>query len=222
MGMTESGLEPMADFFARRVSEYDRHMLANVEGCREGYAALAAWLPASAEALLDLGVGTGLELTEIYRRFPGLRVTGVDLCRPMLDECARKFAAERPTLVCGDYLSQSYGAAQYDAAVSFETLHHLTESEKRALFRQIHAALRSPGRYVQGDYAARDEAEEAALLAEYRERCRAQGVTPGQRMHLDTPFTAAHECALLRDAGFSSVEAVWRRGNTVLIVADKA
>ena len=30
-------LERMEDFFARRVEEYDEHMLHEVEGCEEGY-----------------------------------------------------------------------------------------------------------------------------------------------------------------------------------------
>lgn len=220
--MADRKPEPMADFFASRVNEYDQHMLTSVTGCRQGYVELARRLPAGTRTLLDLGVGTGLELAEIYRRFPEARVTGVDLCQPMLDECARKFAAHKPVLICGDYLHQSYGENLFDAAVSFETLHHLTEAEKRVLFRQIYRALRPGGRYAQGDYAARDSAEEAMLLAEYQALCGEHDIALSERVHFDTPFTAAHECTLLREAGFAFVEAVWQEGNTVVIVADKA
>jgi len=212
----------MAAFFAQRVNGYDEHMLAGVAGCKRGYAELAQRLPDGMETMLDLGVGTGLELAEIYRRFPGARVTGVDLCGPMLAECARKFAKQRPTLLCGDYLAQEYGECAFDAAVSFETLHHLDAAEKRTLFERVCRALRPGGRYVQGDYAARDAREEAAFLAESKALRAKQGVADGERVHFDTPLTAAHECALLREAGFASAEAVWKEGNTVLIVARKA
>ena len=39
--MTEP-VEEMAAFFARRVEDYDRHMLEEVEGCREGYSRAGA------------------------------------------------------------------------------------------------------------------------------------------------------------------------------------
>ena len=220
--METEHLEPMAEFFARRVNGYDEHMLTMVAGCRQGYAELAARLPDGLATLLDLGVGTGLELAEIYRRFPGVRVTGVDLCAPMLAECAKKFADRRPTLLCGDYLAQDFGREAFDAAVSFETLHHLTPEEKRTLFGRLHRALKPGGLYVQGDYAAPDDGAEAALRREGEALRAAQGYGAREAVHFDTPLTARHECALLREAGFASAERVWQEGNTVLIVARKA
>ncbi len=38
-------LERMEDFFARRVEEYDEHMLQEVEGCEEGYRQMATLVP---------------------------------------------------------------------------------------------------------------------------------------------------------------------------------
>lgn len=220
--MAPKQLEPMAEFFASRVGGYDRHMLTVVEGCRQGYAELAARLPDGLTALLDLGVGTGLELAEIYRRFPDAHVTGIDLCAPMLAQCREKFADRRPTLLCGDYLSQEFGQAEFDAAVSFETLHHLTPAEKRTLFGRLLQALKPGGLYVQGDYAAPDAAAETAFRLEGEALRAAEGYGACERVHFDTPLTAQHECALLRQAGFASAERVWQEGNTVLIVARKA
>ena len=38
-------MEKMNEFFARRIGEYEEHMIRNVNGCREGYFRLAAALP---------------------------------------------------------------------------------------------------------------------------------------------------------------------------------
>ena len=38
------------------------------------------------DLVLDLGCGTGLELDEIFRYFPDLAVTGIDLTREMLQQ----------------------------------------------------------------------------------------------------------------------------------------
>jgi tRNA (cmo5U34)-methyltransferase len=220
--MAEKRLETMTDFFTRRVDGYDDHMLTAVAGCRRGYAELAVRLPDGLTALLDLGVGTGLELAEIYRRFPGVRVTGVDLCAPMLAECAKKFVDKRPTLLCGDYLHQDFGREAFDAAVSFETLHHLTPREKRTLFGRLCRALKPGGLYAQGDYVAPDDETEAALRRECEALREAEGYGAGERVHFDTPLTAEHECALLLEAGFASADRVWQEGDTALIVARKA
>ena len=220
--MAQERLELMAEFFASRVNGYDEHMLTTVTGCRQGYAELAARLPDGLETLLDLGVGTGLELAEIYRRFPGARVTGIDLCAPMLAQCAKKFADRELALVLGDYLAQDFGREAFDAAVSFETLHHLTPEEKRTLFGHILGALKPGGVYVQGDYAAPDDDAEAALRREGDALREAQGYGAREAVHLDTPLTAQHECELLAEAGFASAQRVWQEGSTVLIVARKA
>ena len=74
-------LEKMSDFFAARVEGYDEHMINNVEGCREGYVKMASLIPQNTQKLLDLGCGTGLELDEIFKRFPDVEVVGIDLTR---------------------------------------------------------------------------------------------------------------------------------------------
>ena len=63
-------LERMEDFFARRVEEYDEHMLQEVEGCEEGYRQMATLVPGNTLNLLDLGCGTGLELQAIWEKKP--------------------------------------------------------------------------------------------------------------------------------------------------------
>lgn len=62
-------------------------MLIDVEGCKEGYIKMAELVPDSTEAILDLGCGTGLELDELFKRFPNVSVVGIDLtCFSILDE----------------------------------------------------------------------------------------------------------------------------------------
>ena len=77
-------LEKMADFFTARVDEYDNHMMNDVVGCKEGYIKMAELLPETVVNLLDLGCGTGLELDEIFKIRPNIKVTGVDLSKTML------------------------------------------------------------------------------------------------------------------------------------------
>ena len=79
-------LEEMSDFFTKRIEDYEEHMLTEVEGCREGYMKMAELIPQSTKRSLDLGCGTGLELDEIFKKLPHVKVTGIDLTQAMLDK----------------------------------------------------------------------------------------------------------------------------------------
>ena len=214
-------LETMTDFFTARVDAYDRHMLEEVEGCREGYERMAALLPDGISDLLDLGCGTGLELGPIFRRFPALRVTGIDLTQAMLDRLRAKFPGKALRLVCGSYLDVPFGECDFDAAVSFQTLHHLHPKAKIGLYRRLHRALRDGGVYLECDYMVTEQAEEDFYFAENARLRRQANLPDGVFAHYDTPCTLDHQRAMLEEAGFSAVALVWRRENTTLLAAKK-
>ena len=214
-------LEEMTAFFTSRLDLYDEHMLREVPGCRAGYARMAALLPEGTARLLDLGCGTGLELEPIFARFPALRVTGVDLTAAMLDRLRAKFPDRDLTLIRGSYVGMDFGRACYDAAVSFETLHHLEPEEKGALYRRVWEALTPEGVYVECDYIAATAEEEEALRAEHR-RLRMEAGAGGDTLyHFDIPCTLEHQRALLEAAGFVQVTAEPLEGDTVLLTARK-
>lgn len=211
----EIPLEGMADFFAKRIGEYEAHM----SPWAEAYRAIPGYLPPAASRLLDLGCGTGLELKEIFRKFPDVRVTGVDLCSAMLERLAEKFG-ERVEIVCGDYFDAPLGE-NYDAAVSVQSFHHFTPEQKETLFRRIYRALGRDGVFLECDYVACC-AEEEKLLARECERKRAkEGFSPDTFVHFDTPLTLAHEMRLLKDAGFRRVRAAGCFEGAALIRCEK-
>ena len=214
-------LEEMTAFFTSRLDLYDEHMLREVPGCRAGYARMAALLPEGTARLLDLGCGTGLELEPIFARFPALRVTGVDLTAAMLDRLRAKFPDRDLTLIRGSYVGMDFGRERYDAAVSFETLHHLEPEEKGALYRRVWEALTPEGVYLECDYIAATAEEEAALRLEHRRLRMEAGVGGDTLYHFDIPCTLEHQKVLLEAAGFVQVTAEPLEGDTVLLTARK-
>ena len=182
-------LETMSGFFDRRVDSYEDHM----RPWRAYYRWLGELIPAQAETLLDLGCGTGLELDEIFRLHPDIRVTGIDLAPGMLARLREKHPERKLTLTVGDYLTVPLAPCAFDVAVAFETLHHFPPETKLGLFRRIFAALRPGGMLLEGDF-----------------------------VHFDTPLTLAHELSLLSQAGFTA-EVLGYRGedNTPMIRAIK-
>ena len=214
-------LEKMDAFFEARLDGYDAHMLRDIEGAAEFYPATAALLPAAPGAkVLDLGCGTGLELEFYFRRNPAARVTGIDLSAGMLAALKEKFPDKDLTLAQGSYFDAPLGVG-YDAAVSVESLHHFPQTQKTALYRRLHAALKDGGCFVLTDYFALDDAYEAFYFGELARLKAEQGIADGTFYHYDTPLTVAHETAALLDAGFSRVEEIGRWEATHILIAYK-
>lgn len=193
-------LEEMSDFFSARLGEYEDHMAR----WRGAYERLAELIPGDAQRVLDLGCGTGLELDAIFRLRQDLRATGVDLCPEMLKKLREKHP--RVATVCGDYFSADLGAACYDCAVTFESLHHYQPEKKLGLFRKVLRALRPGGVFLEVDYLACCPEEERLLMDVCWQKRQQQGIPAEQFVHFDTPLTVEHEMALLQNAGFSKVE----------------
>lgn len=211
-------LETMGGFFDRRVDSYEDHM----RPWRAYYRWLGELIPAQAETLLDLGCGTGLELDEIFRLHPDIRVTGIDLAPGMLARLREKHPERKLTLTVGNYLTVPLAPCAFDVAVAFETLHHFPPETKLGLFRRIFAALRPGGMLLEGDYIAESDEMETYLFQELARRRARQHVPEGTFVHFDTPLTLVHELSLLSQAGFTA-EVLGYRGedNTPMIRAIK-
>lgn len=213
-------LETMSDFFAARLEGYDQHMLTEIESAREFYAFTAAQLPTQANCrVLDLGCGTGLELEAYFARNPHAVVTGIDLCKPMLDALLQKMPDKALTLIHGSYFDVPFGESVFDAAVSVESLHHFTKEQKIPLYAKLHAALKPDGYWILTDYFALSDREERTHRANLLAQKAAQGITDDAFYHYDTPLTVQHETEALQAAGFGSVQILHQWGSTFTLKA---
>ena len=215
-------LEEMAAFFEKRLNGYDEHMRRDIEGGSDFYAFTAARLPQAREAqVLDLGCGTGLELEEYFALNPEAKITGIDLCQPMLNALAAKFPDKRLNLIRGSYFDAELPLDAYDAAVSVESLHHFPAERKRELYRKLFSSLKENGYFVLTDYFAESEALEKEYFQNLKELKREQGLDEGTFYHYDTPLTIEHEMKILLEAGFKDVRVLRQWGSTYMVFAGK-
>lgn len=103
-------------------------------------------LAAGAHSILDVAGGHGEFSMALCRRHGGLRATVVDL--PGSAAVGREIVAEagmqnRVRHVVGDMFEVDYDG-QYDGALCFNIIHHLSPDQARRLFARIREALR-PG-----------------------------------------------------------------------------
>ena len=218
-------LETMSAFFDARSEVYEEKHLGAIEGGIESKRSIAAALREGAQTVLDLGIGTGLELKEIYERFPEIAITGLDGSAKMLEILRKKYPDKKLHLMQENYLHFDFASIKYDAVISSMTMHHYTPEEKIVLYRKILRALNKGGIYIENDYILSEiemptanEAEKE-FFREYKRIKKEQNLPEGEAYHFDTPLTLKHQIEVLKAAGFSDVRLVWQRKHNITLAA---
>lgn len=215
-------LEKMKDFFDNRVEIYEYHQLNNIDCAKEFYPFTAKCLPKFKSAnILDLGCGTGLELEEYFKINPSANVTGIDLAPKMLKTLKNKFPDKNLNLIKGSYFDVPFGVNKFDAAVSAESIHHFSKSEKLSLYTKLHKALKDNGYFILTDYFALSTEEELKCVEEFAKLKSENKTESNEIYHFDTPLTVPHEIDVLMSVGFSSVEILKSWGATSTLKAVK-
>jgi len=184
----------MQTFFNERVDGYDDAHA----GLMESKECLTRALPDHTCSVLDLGAGTGLELTALFERFPDAKVTAVDISEKMLERLRARTFGDRVNCLAGDFFEVPFGKG-YDAVISTSALHHFTRKDKTALYTKIFDSLRPGGLFINSDWVAESQEEEDERFRELEEN-------PQGRSHIDTPLTIENERIALTEAGFADIE----------------
>ena len=219
-------LEEMGAFFNKRSEYYNEKHLEHVGGIETKHM-IASLLPDNTKSIIDLGIGTGLELEAIFKRFPDIEVTGFDIAENMLEVLKKTYPGKSITLHCENYLSYDLGVEIYDVALSVLTLHHYSHETKTNLYRKIYKCIKQNGIYIERDYMLtepdRDKAQEMEdfYFSEYNRLKDEQGINDDKEYHYDTPCTVSNQVKMLLAAGFSNVKEVLRQENAAVLIAEK-
>ena len=206
------------------VREYDRRIRTFIPNYAEMLDEVASVLDPAAETILDLGVGTGALSARCLHRARGARVIGIDTDAEMLP-LARRRLGRRAMLVVGNFLRTAL--PRVNAVVATLALHHVrSRAAKAKLYTRIHATIRRGGALVSGDCHPSENATRSRAQRELWLRHLEKTYTPSEAekflrdwSHEDTYMPLRTELALLEDAGFRSVDVVWRRGAFAVIAA---
>jgi tRNA (cmo5U34)-methyltransferase len=205
--------------FDRTSGTYDRARRQLVPGFNEFYGAILGAIPHSEEEIrvLDLGAGTGLLSAMVAEEFPRARITLLDFSTEMLEVARQRFASERDRfdLRVSDYAEEPLPVG-YEVIVSSLSIHHLEDSSKKALFRQVYEALPKGGVFVNGDQVL---GATPRMERDYQDwwlrRVREAGVGEEdladslERQRQDKNAPLASQMDWLAEAGFEAVESVY-------------
>jgi tRNA (cmo5U34)-methyltransferase len=217
----------MSVFFDTRAHKYDTAHVGHLDGGIDSKHIIASFLPNHTKSVIDLGIGTGLELEAIFKRFPDIEVTGLDIAGNMLQRLRERYLGKNIRLYQESYLDFDLGRSCYDAALSVMTLHHYSRETKVRLYRRIYDCIKRGGVYIECDYMLTEpehedaQALEAFYFSEFERLKKEQGLSGEKEYHYDTPCTVATQLKLLLRAGFSSAEVVKQWKNSAVIRAGK-
>lgn len=214
-----NGLVDMQSYFNRQADSYDVIHVSGFDCSIESRKAMAEYVPKEAKKLLDLGVGTGMELEYIYELFPEMEVVGVDISAEMLQKASQKYQDKSFKPILDDYFKFNMGVGEYDAIISSMTMHHYDVERKTQIYKKIFKALKSQGVYVENDlmysnryYDNPREMEEAVM---------ARGREIDMSIHYDRPCAVDTQIEILKKIGFEMIEEVWGHKKIVILIAQK-
>jgi tRNA (cmo5U34)-methyltransferase len=224
-------MEDVRIAFDTVAQEYDAKRTYIIPDMAQYYGA-AVWASESGikdPAILDIGAGTGLLSAMLLDKYPDAALTLVDISENML-EMARKRFSGRPnvTYVVNDYSRSDIGGP-YDLVCSALSIHHLTSSDKQALFRKIHLALKPGGVFVNADQAEGETRYFRERYLKYWNDFLRNGPLSREehveilrrRDTLDRNETLSSQLRWLSEAGFPDVDVVYRNRTFIVTVARK-
>lgn len=101
--------------------------------------------------LLDVGVGTGTQLTYIQDINPSLDLYGWDVDEQIL-KIAQQKIGHFTHLICSSPPFIPFPDNHFDTVVCTWVFHHLTDEQKATLLTEIHRVLKPGGTFVLGDW----------------------------------------------------------------------
>jgi len=101
-----------------------------------------------AQAVLELGIGTGETTRRVLAHHPQARLTAIDSSPKMLERARETYPEADIRL---SRLEDPLPPGPFDLVFSALAVHHLDGAGKRDLFGRIHAALHPGGRFVLAD-----------------------------------------------------------------------
>ena len=179
--------------------------------------------------VVDLGCSTATTLLELYRVRPDLTLIGVDSSQAMLEQAKNRSIGygAKLELVEADILEYDYGVA--DVVLLNYTLQFIRPMKRDEFVRKIYASLSGGGLFIFSEKLIyNDKRFGLEMINIYEEYKEMQGYSKFEiaqkRQALENvliPYSETENKQLCVEAGFSSVETVFKWANFASFVAFK-
>lgn len=177
--------------------------------------------------ILDLGAGTGILTELLYKQHPNSNITLVDLSTEMLNIAKNKFNDKNFKYIEADYLTHDFDK-DYGIIVSSLSIHHLTDEEKKVLYKRIYNFLRTGGVFINADQVCgATEYTEEIYKKEDASHLNRQNIPEKekdilrQRRLLDKPAKLLDTIQWYEDIGYKNVDVYYKYYRYFVIAGEK-
>lgn len=178
--------------------------------------------------ILDIGAGTGLFSAFMLEKYPKANLTLIDLSEKML-EVAKKRFRNHPNVkyVTADYTKYHFDDT-YDLVISSLSIHHLTDSEKKALYHKIFSIMNNNSMFINADQVlGRTPYLESLYKSDWQSKVEKSNLSKEEilaayeRTTLDKMSTLDDQLNWLKEAEFSDVDCNYKYFNFVVMMGRK-
>lgn len=231
----EGTRESAEAYWGAHAAEYNEFIVRVVPRYEEQHERLLDYSPARAERVLELGCGSGNVSLRIAARWPDAEFTIVDGAPEMLELTRSRLMAARPStarrahFVAERFEELSLDPATIDVVIASLSLHHVADVS--VVYERIAPMLSSGARLVMLDGVRGVTAREHDVhMARWAEYWRQPGNLSDDEIRDMKEHVAQHDhyrslpehFAMLRAAGFTDMDCVWRDGVFALVTATRA
>ena len=182
------------------------------------------------ENILEIGCGTGNLSTLILKDYPDATIHLIDISDKMIEHCKAKFSdLENIKYYCNDFRKLDGEIPACDLILSTISIHHIRDSEKKNLFKDLYNKLTVNGVLCYSDqFSSFHDEIYNKNIAVWEKESKAKGASDEEwemwmRHQDDHDYHAplGAQIGWLKDAGFKNAECVWRHLLWSVLIADK-
>ena len=182
----------------------------------------------TAPKILDIGAGTGLFSLFVIKKYKNAKITLIDLSGKMLEIADRRFKNNKNIkIINADYTKYDFNE-KFDFIISALSIHHLTDAEKKKLFKACFRLLKKGGIFINADQALSPYAEIEKMFSDlWKDSVIKSGINKKEfakafgRTKLDKPSTAQDQLKWLKEAGFETSDIIYKYCHFCVFYAKK-
>jgi tRNA (cmo5U34)-methyltransferase len=185
------------------------------------------WIPNN---ILELGCGIGNLTILLSEYFPETKITGIDISEESIEVCRNRVNGKNVDLQQMDLKIASFKEESFDIVISSLTVHHLLESERKALYRKAKEWIGRKGWLIICDrYCDDNEGISNINRRIWHETAIENGATSEEwnkwmrhEIDHDHPGKLVDQVEILKEElNFITVDIVWRKYLWAVIYAQK-
>ncbi|NHN30449.1 class I SAM-dependent methyltransferase [Paenibacillus agricola] len=179
-------------------------------------------------SILELGAGTGLLSALMLKKFPTANLTLIDISDKMMEVANSRFVGmNNVKYIVNDYTNYVF-ENKFDIVISALSIHHLTDAEKKVLYKNTFQNLREGGVFINADQILGNTMFLDSFYknnwkskVESTELPTKEIASAYERTKLDKMSTLEAQIGWLKEIGFSDVDCMYKYFNFVVIYGRK-